>query len=175
MDLIGSLVSQLKLGETEAKGLAGGVMGLVKAGLQEQAGPAAAAELERQVPEMQAWQAEGDTPEGEPGVADLLGNLGELSGLAGSLGGLLGNNAGLLPALIGMASKFGLDGDRASTAGGLVVDFLKQKVNPELLGQLGPIISILTGGGQAGPQANPQGGGLGNVFGSLLGGLFGKK
>ena len=159
MDLIGALSGQLGLGQQEAKGLAGGLLGLVKAGLAEQQGPEAAAQLEAEVPEISAWQQEGDTPEGQPGVSELLGNLG---GLGGALGGMLGggsHQASLVGAVAQLVGRFGLDASKASMAAGLVVQFLEQKLGPELLAKARPVIGMLSGGS----------GGAASVLGGLLG------
>lgn len=168
MDLVRSLVTHIGLPETEAKGLAGGLLGLVKNGLASQSGPEAAADLEAQVPEMKAWQAEGDTPPGEPGLSEVLGGLGD--SLGGNLGGLLGgvaSSAGLAGSLGALIERFGLDAGKATAAGGLVAQFLESRLGPELLEKARPFLALLGGQGE-GSGGSEQGGGLGG----LLGGLF---
>ena len=170
MELISALTEQLGLPELEAKGLAGGVLGLVKSGLAQQAGPEAAAQLEQQVPEMDAWTAEGDTPPGQPGVGELLGGLlggggdggGGLGGLLGGLSGLggqAGELAGLAGTLSSLVERFGLDGEQAKVATGLVANFLEERLGGDLLEQAKPLLGLLQGGG---------GGGLGSLVGGFL-------
>lgn len=169
MNLVDALGAQLGLGETEAKGLAGGLLGLVKSGLAEQTGPDAAERLETEVPEMVAWQSEGDTPEGEPGLGDLLGGLGGLSEGLGGIGGLLGGaaeSAGLAGAIAGLVQRFGLDAGKATVAGGLVAQFLRDRLPADLLAQAKPLLAML-GGGSGGDD------GSGGGAGGMLGGLFG--
>ncbi|MEL6187411.1 MAG: hypothetical protein AAFU79_22555 [Myxococcota bacterium] len=177
--MVTSLAGQLGMGEVQAKGLAGGLLGIVKAGVEQQMGSEAAAKLEASVPEMKSWQDEGDTPEGQPGVHELLGglaggNLGELGDLGsvlgnlGGLGGMLGGaaqTAGLAGAVGGLVEQFGLDGHKATMAGGIVAQFLESRLDPDMLGQLRPILALLSGATSGGGD----GGGLGGMLGGLLG------
>lgn len=169
MDLIGSLTSQLGLDETQAKGLAGGLMGLVKTGLASQSGEDAAAQLEAEVPEMAAWQSEGDTPPGQPGIGELLGSLGgggfgeALGGLGGMLGGAA-QTAGLAGAVAALVEKFGLDAGKAQIAGQLAANFLSERLGSDLLGKVQPFLGLISGG-----AGNEDGGGLGGMLGGLLG------
>lgn len=177
MDLVKDLAGQLGMGEVQAKGLAGGLLGLVKAGVEQQMGSDAAEKLEASVPEMKQWQEEGDTPEGEPGVTEVLGGLaggnlseiGDLTSVLGNLGGLGGmlggaaQTAGLAGAVGGFVERFGLDGNKAAMAGGMVAQFLESKLDPDMLGQLRPILALLSGG------KGGDGGGLGGMLGGLLG------
>lgn len=121
MDVVSTLTEQLGIDQTQAKGLAGGLLGLVKAGVEQQhVGSDEANRLEAAMPEIQAWQAEGDTPEGQPGISELLGGLdlsqfGGLGGLGSALEGMMGSGgqtAGLMGAVMGMVQKFGLDAGR---------------------------------------------------------------
>lgn len=118
MDLIGALSSQLGISDTQAKAVAGGVMGLVKGNLEESdedGTSEAARKLQAAVPEMSEWQQaaaaldEEEEPASSGGLGGMLGGLmggGKGSGGGGGMGSMLGalssgSGGGALGALAG--------------------------------------------------------------------------
>lgn len=191
MDFIGEIASQLEVEESQAKAVAGSVMRLVKGVIQEDVGAAEAADLAAQVPEMEAWQAEAQRQledQGENEAAGLLGGLlaGESGGLGDLLGGVLGGarkegsrlggigdvlggtlggiskQAQQIGALGSLISKLGLDESKAVLIAPIALDFLKERLDDDLVDKILVVAPFLTGGG--------AGGGLGDLLGGVLGG-----
>lgn len=176
MDLVAQLSSQLGLQPDAAKGLAGGLMGLVQNAVGGQAGQDVAAA----VPEAAGWQQQaGAAPADSGGLGAMLGGvMGEggagLGSLLGSAGALVGGNAGAAmqaaggaAAVSALLSKFGLGADKAAMIAPLLLTFLQSKLPPELLSKVTAALPMLTqalGGQQGG--AGP-GGGLGGLAGLL--------
>lgn len=175
VDLIGSLVSQLGVDEHKAKALAGGVMGLVTNSVKEEAGEDEAAALKAAVPEMGGWQEQARAALGGGGGGGLLGGLlgGGGGGLIGSLAGAVGGQkAQDTVAIIQILERFDVDTSKAALVAPLILDFLKDKLSPELLGTVLKAAPMLGGGEEAEGQS---GGGLGGAISGALGGLFGRE
>lgn len=178
MDLIGTLSSQLGIPADQAQAVAGGVLGALQSKVKGELGDQVAGQLGQAVPELSGWQAKAGQLLGGGGgggggdvmsaLGGMLGGGGGAGGLAGALGGavsaLTGN--GEAAALAGLIGKLGLDPGKAAMVAPMALEFLKSRLNPELLGTVLKVAPFLTGGGGAG------GGDLASQASSLLGGLL---
>ncbi|WP_304986226.1 DUF2780 domain-containing protein [Corallococcus sp. CA031C] len=172
MDLIGQLSQQLGVDGTQAQGLAGSLLKMVQGTVQEKVGPDAAKQMEQSIPEMQGWQqqAQAQAPAADGG--GLMGALGGLmgggggggGGLMGALGGAAAH-AGEVAGVVAILQRFNLDAGKAALVAPLLLDFLKSRLDPGLVGKILAVAPMLAGGG-SGPQG---GGGLGGMLGGLLG------
>ncbi len=173
MDLIGSLASTLGVEEGQAQALAGGVMGLVKDQVGGEEGEETAQQLEAAVPEMGGWQAKAAELAGGGGgglMDSLTGGGG--GGLLGSLAGAVGGEqAQGTVAVVGLLQKFNIDSSKAALVAPLILNFLKDRLSPEMMGMVMKAAPMLMGGGEEGTDEE---GGLGGVVSGALGGLFGK-
>ncbi|RKG90019.1 hypothetical protein D7W82_05355 [Corallococcus sp. CA049B] len=171
MDLIGQLSQQLGVDGTQAQGLAGSLLKLVQGTVQEKVGPDAARQMDQAIPEMQGWQQQAQAP-----AADGGGLMGALGGMLGGAGG--GGGGGLMGALGGAAAhagevagvvailqRFNLDTSKATLVAPLLLNFLKSRLDPGLVGKILAVMPMLAGG-SGGPQG---GGGLGGMLGGILG------
>ncbi|NOJ94349.1 hypothetical protein HMI51_15595 [Corallococcus coralloides] len=171
MDLIGQLSQQLGVDGTQAQGLAGSLLKLVQGTVQEKVGPDAARQMDQAIPEMQGWQQQAQSP-----AADGGGLMGALGGMLGGAGG--GGGGGLMGALGGAAAhagevagvvailqRFNLDTSKATLVAPLLLNFLKSRLDPGLVGKILAVMPMLAGG-SGGPQG---GGGLGGMLGGILG------
>ncbi|RKI06589.1 hypothetical protein D7Y13_19935 [Corallococcus praedator] len=154
MDLIGQLSQQLGVDGTQAQGLAGSLLKMVQGTVQEKVGPDAAKQMEQSIPEMQGWQqqAQAQAPAADGG------------GLMGALGGAAAH-AGEVAGVVAILQRFNLDAGKAALVAPLLLDFLKSRLDPGLVGKILAVAPMLAGGG-SGPQG---GGGLGGMLGGLLG------
>ncbi|RKH11587.1 hypothetical protein D7V97_10805 [Corallococcus sp. CA053C] len=173
MDLIGQLSQQLGVDGTQAQGLAGSLLKLVQGTVQEKVGPDAARQMDQAIPEMQGWQqtAAAQAPTADGG--GLMGALGGLmgggggGGLMGALGGAAAH-AGEVAGVVAILQRFNLDAGKAALVAPLLLNFLKSRLDPALVGKILAVVPMLTGGsGGSGPQG---GGGLGGMLGGILGG-----
>ena len=78
---------------------------------------------------------------GVPGLGDLLKKApatggGGLGGMLGSLAGAMGGNAGLIATIVGGFGKLGLNTDDAKRFVPVILDFLRQKVGPDVVAKL---------------------------------------
>ena len=144
MDIIAALTA-LGLDPNQAQGLAGTVLGQLKANLPADQ----AATVEQHVPELGAWSQSAD-------AANPLG------GLLGALGGG-GGAAGAAGALATLAS-LGVTPDKIQAAIPQVLAFLRERLPEPLAAQLEQAAQGLMGGEGNKPD-----------LGGLLGGLFGKS
>ncbi len=174
MDLIGQLSQQLGVDGTQAQGLAGSLLKLVQGTVQEKVGPDAARQMGQAIPEMQGWQQQAaQAPAGDGG--GLMGALGGMLGGAGGGGGLMGAlggaaaHAGEVAGMVAILQRFNLDAGKATLVAPLLLDFLKSRLDPGLVGKILAVVPLLAGG--SGGAASPQGGG---GLGGMLGGLLGK-
>jgi hypothetical protein len=164
--------------EHKAKALAGGVMGLVTNSVKEEAGEDKAAALQAAVPELGGWQEQARAALGGGGgggglLGGLLGGGGGGGGLIGSLAGAVGGQkAQDTVAIIQILERFDVDTSKAALVAPLILDFLKDKLSPELLGTVLKAAPML-GGGEGGE--GQSGGGLGGALSGALGGLFGRE
>ncbi|MBZ4329894.1 DUF2780 domain-containing protein [Corallococcus interemptor] len=175
MDLIGQLSQQLGVDGTQAQGLAGSLLKLVQGTVQEKVGPDAARQMDQAIPELQGWQqqAAAQAPSGDGG--GLMGALGGMlggagggggGGLMGALGGAAAH-AGEVAGVVAILQRFNLDASKATLVAPLLLDFLKSRLDPGLVGKILAVVPLLAGGsGGGGPQG---GGGLGGMLGGLLG------
>ncbi|WP_426747191.1 DUF2780 domain-containing protein [Myxococcus faecalis] len=167
MDLIGQLSQQLGVDGTQAQGLAGGLLKLVQGTVKEKLGADTADQLGQAIPEMDTWQKA--APPAEPEGGGLMGALGGLMGGQSGAGGLLGALGGAaaqgaeVAAVVSLLGRFNLDASKATLVAPLLLDFLKSRLDPALVGKVLSVLPLLTGGGASG-------GGLGG-----LGGLFGGR
>lgn len=196
MDFIGQLSQQLGMQPTQAQGLAGSLLTMVQGAVKEKLGAPAAEQLGQAIPELGSWhqQAQAQAPHAVPqagageGLMGALGGLGgllgghaqggEAAGQAPSGGGLLGalggavTQAGELAGLVAVLQRFHLDAGKAALVAPLLLDFLKSRLDPQLLsGVLSalPMLAQFMGG-----SSSPEGGGSpgGGSLGGVLGGLF---
>ena len=154
MDLIGSLVSQLGLGQEQAQGLAGSVLGALNSQVKQSAGTGVSAQLESAIPELASWQSAATGLGGQP---------------AAGLGGVLQFLGGL-----------NLGGEKLGTIGKLVQDFLQERLGgaqgglyQQIAGAAGPLFAMFGGGGASRLPAALAAGSP-SVAG-LLGGMFAGK
>lgn len=77
---------------------------------------------------------------GVPGLGDLLKKApaagGGLGGMLGGLAGAMGGNAGLIATIVGGFSKLGLKADDAKKFVPVILDFLRNKVGPDVVSKL---------------------------------------
>lgn len=194
MDFIGQLSQQLGVDSQQAQGVAGSLLKLVQGTVKEKMGPQAADQMGQAIPEMQGWQqqAEAQTaqaqqqPESGGGLMGALGGLGGLlggqgqgqsggGGLMGALGGAMGQ-AGEVAGVVALLQRFNLDASKAALVAPLLLNFLKSRLDPKLVGGILAVMPMLAnlGGGSGGNT--PGGGGAqggGGGLGGLLGGLIG--
>lgn len=180
MDLINALVSQAGISQTDAKGLAGGILGHVQTAMAGDE-PEKARELEAAVPELEEWKAEAaQVPEAPAeGGGGLLGGLlggGGAAALAGAVGGAEAKNALVLVQVLG---RFGLEPGKATVVAPLLLQFLQKRLSPGTLSAAmtaAPFLMKFAGGDDkaapAAAAAPEEGGGLGGL-GGMLGGLLG--
>jgi hypothetical protein len=171
MDLIANLTSQLGLDPDKAKGLAGAVLGQIEQGVGKSLGSGEASAFRSQVPELGEWQSKVAALGGGEGAGGLLGALGGgglgggLLGAAGSLLGGSGSGSGFdVGSLMALAGQAGLGGAAVQQLVPLVLGFLKERLDPELLAKIigaVPGLQQLAGGAPAGGLA----GALGGLFG----------
>lgn len=153
MDLVATLTAQLGLDQGKAEGLAGTVLGMVKSQIAGKVGAKEADQFSAQIPELERWAAKAESPAATGGAGGGL--LGTASSLLGARDG-----GGLdLGGLTQLAGKFGLNLGSAQTLVPIVVDFLKSKLDSELLGKVLGAVPLLSGKAGAEP-------------GLSLGGLF---
>jgi hypothetical protein len=175
MDLVQALSSQLGMSPDQAKGLAGGLLGVVNGAVHHGAGPDAASQLQQAVPELQNWLQTAASHQGvappEGGSGDLLGVVGSLltsaqGGGSGNLGAML-QGSGAATAMAGVLAKYGVKPEQMAAVAPLVSQFLQHRMGAEgMQSVIGQVLPMLTGA--------QKGGGLGGLA-SMLGGLLGKK
>ncbi len=189
MDLINALVSQAGVSQSDAKGLAGGILGHVQSAIAGE-DPSKAAEFKAAVPELDSWQQAAAPEKKEEG--GLLGALGGAlgGGGAGGLGGLMGSGAGASIAgavggadaknavvMMQVLGRFGVDSGKATLVAPLVLQFLKSRLKPATLAtamSAAPFLMQFVGKkgaaeGAPAPQKAEESGGLGGLLGGLLG------
>ena len=163
MDLINQLAGTLGIDAGTAQALAGGILGQVKGQLTDNEGTEAAGELEGALPEMGDWAGKAASLLGEGGVSDLLGGGGLLGAAASALGGDAGNAA----KLIGLVSKLGLDADTVIKVAPIVLQFLGERLSPDLLAKVQGLIPGLST--STGDDSDNSGGGVADMIGGLFG------
>ena len=87
MYLIQTLSSQLGVTPDQAKGLAGGLLGVVNGVVHHGAGADAAGQLQNAIPELKSWMQTAAAHQGvtaPAGGGDLLGTVSSMLGTAGS-------------------------------------------------------------------------------------------
>ena len=185
MDLIGQLSQQLGVDGTQAQGVAGSLLKLVQGTVREKLGPDAASQMGSAIPEMESWQqAAGPAPQLMPGAGG--GMLGTLDGLVrgndggggggggGGMGAMLGaiggvaTQAGEVAAVASLLGHFNINASKAVLVAPLLLDFLKSRLDPGLVGKILAVVPMLSGGG--GGHTPGGGGGLGGLLGGLTGG-----
>ena len=171
MDLISELSSKLGVDPDGAQALVGALLGGAQAQVKERVGEQEAGAMATAIPELDAWKSHATAllKGGEAGESgDLFGAaLGALTGgggggLAGALGSALGGATGgqaeSVAALTGLLGKLNLSPQVLSVIAPLVVQFLSERLPPELLEKVKTFLPLLGGG-------SPD-------LGSMLGGLF---
>jgi hypothetical protein len=184
MDFIGQLSQQLGVDSNQAQGLAGSLLELVQGTVKEKMGPEAADQMGQAIPEMQGWQqqAEAQTqPESGGGLMGALGGLlggqgqssgGGGGGLMGALGGAMGQ-AGEVAGVVALLQRFNLDASKAALVAPLLLNFLKSRLDPKLVGGILAVMPMLANLGSGGGNTPGGGGGQGGGgLGGLLGGLI---
>lgn len=134
MDLALQLASRLGLDTAQAQSLAGAVIAQLKGGLPAEQADA----VSEAVPEADEWA----------------------SPVSGPLGGLLGAFGGKGTNLLATAASLGLTPDKLAAAAPVVIQFLKDKLPPEVADKIVAAIPGLLGG-----QTDSLGGALGGLFG----------
>lgn len=188
MDFIGQLSQQLGVDSNQAQGLAGSLLKLVQGTVKEKMGPEAADQMGQAIPEMQGWQQaaaqaqQTSRPESGGGLMGALGGLGGLlggqgqsgggGGLMGALGGAVGQ-ASEVAGVVALLQRFNLDAGKASLVAPLLLDFLKSRLDPKLVGGILAVMPMLAnlgggGGNTPGGGGSQGGGGLGGLLGGLI-------
>ncbi|HEX8822738.1 MAG TPA: DUF2780 domain-containing protein [Archangium sp.] len=189
MDFIGQLSQQLGVDSNQAQGVAGSLLKLVQGTVKEKLGADAADQMGQSIPEMQGWQqaAQAQTPPaGSGGGGGLMGALGGLGGmlggqaqsgggggggLMGALGGAMGH-AGEVAGVVALLQRFNIDAGKASLVAPLLLNFLKSRLDPKLVGGILTVMPMLAnlGGGGGSPEGGGSqgGGGLGGILGGLI-------
>ena len=172
MDFISKLSSTLGLDPEQTQAVAGTVLGAV----QNQASPEDAEQLAAAVPELSTWKqaAEATAEAPSSGLGGLLGSASGLLG-GGGAGGLLGAVAGAvggqsaqdMAGVAAVLSRFGVDASQAQLVAPMVLDFLKDRLDPSLLSKILSAAPMLAG------SAGESEGGLSGAMGAL-GGLLGR-
>src|SRR5277367_2395034 len=93
MDLVQTLSSKLGVTPDQAKGLAGGLLGVVNGAVHHGVGADAAGQLQAAIPELKSWMQTAAAHQGvaaPAGGGDLLGTLGSVlaKGQAAGMGNL---------------------------------------------------------------------------------------
>jgi len=175
MDLVGTLSSQLGMTPDQAKGLAGGLLGVLNGAVHHGAGPDAASQLQAAIPELKNWMQTAAAHQGAAapagGSGDLLGMLGSMLGSqgAGNLATQL-QGSGAATAMTTVLAKYGIKPEQMAAVAPVLGQFLQHRMGADgAQSILGQVLPMLTGAAQG------QGsGGLGGIA-SMLGGLLGKK
>jgi len=185
MDFIGQLSQQMGVDSHQAQGLAGSLLKLVQGAVKEKMGPEAAGQLDTAIPELGAWQAQAQAqqaaqPESGSGLMGALGGLGSLlggqgqgasgGGLMGALGGAV-SQAGEVAGVVALLQRFNIDAGKASLVAPLLLNFLKSRLDPQLVSGILLVVPMLANAAGGKP---PEGGGStgGGGLGGLLGGLI---
>ncbi|ATB31860.1 DUF2780 domain-containing protein [Melittangium boletus] len=177
MDFIGQLSQQMGVDSHQAQGLAGSLLKLVQGAVKEKMGPEAADQMDSAIPEMRDWQQQAESGGG------LMGALGGLGGLLGgqgqgaSGGGLMGAlgsaaaQAGEVAGVVSLLQRFDIDAGKASLVAPLLLNFLKSRLDPQLVSGILLVVPMLANAAGGKP---PEGGGSagGGGLGGLLGGLI---
>ncbi len=175
MDLIGTLSSQLGMTPDQAKGLAGGLLGVVNGAVHHGTGADAAGQLQAAIPELKNWM---QTTAAHQGAAAPAGDSGDLLGMLGSLlGSAQGANlaaqlkgSGAATAMTTVLAKYGVKPEQMAAVGPVLSQFLQHRMGADGAQSIvGQVLPMLTGAAQGQGQS-----GLGGIA-SMLGGLFGKK
>ena len=174
MDLVSALSSQLGIDPTQAQAIAGTVLSTVRSQVADQAGDSAASAMDSAVPELSVWQHQADQVMASQDTGGGGGFLGSaLSAASGGLGGQLlsavaGEEAKQAAQVGALISKLGIDADKATLAGPLVLSFLKSRMPKEWLDmalQAAPMLTGLDSQASGGGAAGAALGALGNLFG----------
>lgn len=148
MELLSELTSKLGVNEDQAKGLAGGLLGMIQSQVKSGVGEAEAQQFSESVPEVESWKSH--VPESSGGLMGLAGGL-----LGGSEGGLdVGGIAKL-------AGGLNLDASSIQSLLPTVLSFLRSRLDDGLLSKVLGAVPLLSGGSQAGGIA----GAVGKLFG----------
>lgn len=116
MNIVAALSTQLKLEESSATGLAGGLLLLIEDIVREKASFAAASCIREAVPEMRDWQM--SSPTLAPGMLSLA-SLPPAHPLAGDQA-----------EMISVLGRFGVDAGEADLAASLMLEFLASRLSP---------------------------------------------
>jgi hypothetical protein len=175
MDLVQALSSQLGISPDQAKGLAGGLLGVVNGAVHHGAGADAASQLQNAVPELQNWLQTAAAHQGvappAAGSGDLLGMVGSLLGAAqrggsGNLATVL-QGSGAATAMAGVLAKYGVKPEQMAAVAPLLGQFLQHRMGADgMQSIIGQVLPMLTGA---------QGSGALGGIASMIGGLLGKK
>jgi hypothetical protein len=159
MDLINQLATQLDLDTTQAKGLAGTLLGKVG----EAAGPEAAQAIGQSVPELDQWSQAAANPEPEQ-----VGLLGGFLGGGGSalIGSVMGEGAQETAEIASMLSKLGIEPTKALMAAPLIKQFIEERLPEEWSGRIVDAASALLGAKDEPKEPQPEGlkGAIGSLF-----------
>lgn len=176
MDFVGQIAQQLGVDSQQAQGVAGALVGWVQGAVKEKLGPEAAQQVAQAVPESQGWQQAAGPQQQPPagGLGQLAGALGGMlggqSGVLGALGGALGQ-ADEAAGLVALLQRFNVGADKAALVAPLLLNFLKSRLDPALVGRILSALPVLAqlvpASGDSGGSG--AGGGLGGMIGNLLG------
>ncbi|MFT5683828.1 MAG: hypothetical protein ACI8RZ_004760 [Myxococcota bacterium] len=156
MDLISQLSSTLGLSPEKTQALAGTVLGAVKS----QAGGDADA-ISEAVPELETWSAKAEGLTEPTGMGGLLGSA------IGAIGGQGAQEAAGVAAAL---SKLGLDSSKAALVAPVVINFLTERLSPDVLQRVLSAAPMLSGLVQ---DKDGDGLDIGDALGAL-GSLFGR-
>lgn len=157
MDLISQLSSTLGLSADQTQALAGTVLGAVKGQAEGQD----AAAISEAVPELESWSSKAEGLTESSGMGGLLGSA------IGAIGGQGAQDAAGVAVVL---SKLGLDSSKASLVAPVVVQFLGERLSPDVLQRVMAAAPMLSGLVQ---DKDGDGLDIGDALGAI-GGLFGR-
>ncbi|WNZ66182.1 hypothetical protein QEG98_05985 [Myxococcus sp. MxC21-1] len=91
----------------------------------------------------------------------MSGQEGGAGGMLSALGGAAGQ-AGDVAAVVSLLGRFNIDASKASLVAPLLLNFLKSRLDPALVGRILSVVPLLAGAGGGGNT--PGGGGLGGCW-----------
>jgi len=178
LQMITKMAGELGVQPDQAQALMGSVLSMV----ETQADPDQAAKLNEAVPEMAGWKQQAEQQQEQSSAGGGLGGF--LSAAAGALGGQQAKDMATIATLL---INFGLETSKAAMVAPMVLDFLDDRLDAELLRGLlsaAPLLATfakMRDGDDTPDAVQPQAQqGDDGEFGlddaaNLIGGFFGKK
>ena len=132
MDLISQLSSTLGIDASQTQALAGTVLSAV----QSQTGDGDAEAISEAVPELEQWNQQAEAATDASPMGGLLG---------AAIGAIGGSGAQEAANVAAMLSKLGLDSGKAALVAPVVMQFLEERLSPEVLQRVVSSVPMLSG------------------------------